>query len=190
MKIKLFVIIVGLLYSACNSPVKTDKKPDTSAIKTSATTAAAKPKSPKRHRVTLEINTMLTHKRSAFRCDSVIIVNYNGLVNGHTYYPVNDKGEWLNTITKKKKLNVLQLKTLNSIIGNPASFKVPLKTDCIKPDIGVVYFKDGRVIAQSEMSLECAWVKSTAQLGSNDHSHLFNKKALRRLDKFYSGLKM
>ncbi|RZK87535.1 MAG: hypothetical protein EOO98_13885 [Pedobacter sp.] len=114
MKIKLAILFLGMLFIACNSGVKPAKNADTLKKRSKALSNFPEPKWLDSPRLVLAIDTNLTHKRTAFRCDSVIIMSYNGSFGENFYLPVNEKGQWINTIKKKKKLSAIQFKKLNA----------------------------------------------------------------------------
>lgn len=134
------------------------------------------------------VDTFLSHKGKAFVCDSAIAVDYIGFLGEHTYMPINEKGQWINTIEKTKKLSVEQLKLIHSALGNKKSFEHPMMISCYEPRIGIVYFKNNKVIGQSAICLGCVRLASTAKLGNGDHYSSFNAQTLRQLEKLCSDL--
>ncbi|RYZ95159.1 MAG: hypothetical protein EOP47_26370 [Sphingobacteriaceae bacterium] len=189
-KIKLSVLCLGLFLFACNGNVKQNEGPDTSAKQAGDTSSVPKPQWQKSPKLTLAINTLLSHKNDAFKCDSAIILSYNGVFGEHAYFPLNRKGHLIASIKQRKKLTSSQVNTFNKIVGGSGSFKEPVIIHCFKPNIGVLYFKDGMVIAQSIISLDCAKMKSTAKLGSNDHYSSFSQVAVTKLKAFYNELNL
>jgi hypothetical protein len=139
--------------------------------------------------VILAIDTFLSHRQNAFKCDSAIMVDYNGGFGEHSYLPLNEKGQWINTIKRRKKLSVNELQFIKQIFGNKSTFKDPLIIGCYEPGLGIIYFKDNKVIAQSAICIGCARIQSTATLGSGDSYASFNEKTKQKLVQFYSSLK-
>ena len=133
--------------------------------------------------VTYQVDTFLTHKGKGFLCDSAIAIDYTGFFGEHTYMPLNDKGQWINTIEKRKKLKDDQLQLIHSVFGDKKSFDNPMMVSCYEPRLGIVYFKDNKVIGQSAICLGCARLKSTAKLGNGDDYSSFSEQTLRRLEK-------
>ena len=137
----------------------------------------------------LAIDTLLSHRQNAFKCDSAIIIDYSGSFGEHSYLPLNDKGQWINTIKKRKKLSVDELQFIQQIFGDKSTFKNPLIIGCYEPGLGIIYFKDNKVIGQSAICIGCARIESTATLGSGDNYASFNEKAKQKLRQFYKNLK-
>lgn len=133
--------------------------------------------------VAYSVDTLLTHKGKAFLCDSAIALDYTGFLGEHTYMPLNENGQWINTIAKRKKLSAEQLQLVNSVFGNKKSFDNPMMVSCYEPRLGIVYFKDNKVIGQSAICLSCARLESTAKLGNGDNYSSFSEKTLRQLEK-------
>jgi hypothetical protein len=138
--------------------------------------------------VKLDIDPGLSHGGGAFKCDSVIAIDYIGSLGEHTYLPLNNKGQWINTISKRKKLLSSQIDSLNSILGDKTSFVNPMQVACYEPRLGIVYFRKGKVIAQSTICLLCARLESTAKLGNKESYSSFNKRTLRRLERICTQL--
>jgi hypothetical protein len=131
---------------------------------------------------TMAINPLLSHQKG-FECDSVIGIDYIGFESEHFYYPINEKGEFINTIIKKQKLNRNQFLKLNSILGNRNTYKNPNIVGCYEPRLGFVYFKNNKVIGQTQICLSCAQLHSTAETVKGNIGDIFNKKATEELNK-------
>ena len=78
-------------------------------------------------KVVYAVDTLLMHKGKAFICDSVIAIDYTGFLGEHTFLPLNDKGQWINTIKKREKLSAGQIQILHSVFGDKKSFNNPNK---------------------------------------------------------------
>ncbi len=141
-------------------------------------------------KVALEIDTTLTHKKGAFKCDSVIILDYNGAFGEHTYLPLNDKGQWIATIKKTKRLSEDQLNFIQIIFGSKSSFKNPKMFFCYEPRIGLIYYRNNEVIAQSAICLSCCRMESTAKLGSGNNYASYNTETNEKIAKFYDQLNL
>ncbi len=133
-------------------------------------------------------DTFLTHKGKAFICDSAIAIDYTGVLGEHTYMPLNENGQWINTIKKRKKLTYEQLQLIHSVFGNKNSFDSSMLVSCYEPRLGIIYFKKNKVIGQSAICLSCARLESTAKLGNGENYSSFNERTLRRLEPLCSGL--
>lgn len=144
-----------------------------------------KPKWKDSAKVTMAIDTNLSHANGGFGCDSAIIFHYNGAFGEHTFMVLNDKGQWINTIQERKKLTSDQVRLVHSVFGNPSTFKHPLIIGCFEPRIAIVYFKGGKVIAQSDICLGCCRIKSTARLGNKEYYSSMNRTGRAKLDKLY-----
>lgn len=123
----------------------------------------------------LIIDTMLSHTKFGFSVDSALVIEYIGFVGEHTSMPLNDKGQWINSIKTVKKLNRLQLKIIQSVFGDANSYKNPIGAECYEPGMGIIYFKNGSVIGQSAICLSCAKIQSTAQLADNSNLQILIK---------------
>jgi hypothetical protein len=134
-------------------------------------------------KVVYAVDTLFTHKGKAFLCDSAIAIEYTGFLGEHTYMPLNDKGQWINTIKKSKKLSAEQLQLIHSVFGDKKSFNNPMMVSCYEPRLEIVYFNDNRVIGQSAICLSCSRLESTAKLGNNDNYSSFSELTLTRLEK-------
>lgn len=139
-------------------------------------------------KVTYQVDTFLTHKDKGFLCDSAVAIDYTGFLGEHTYMPLNDKGQWINTIEKRKKLTGAQIQLIHSVFGDKKSFGSPMMVSCYEPRLGIIYFKDNKVIGQSAICLGCARLESTAKLGNGDNYSSFSESTLRRLEKLCSDL--
>jgi len=139
-------------------------------------------------KIIYQVDTFLTHKGKGFLCDSVIAIDYTGFLGEHTYMPLNEKGQWINTIVKRKKLTDDQLQLIHSVFGDKKSFYNPMMVGCYEPRLGIVYFKDNKVIGQSAICLGCARLESTAKLGNGDNYSSFSEHTLRRLEQLCSEL--
>jgi len=129
----------------------------------------------------MAINPLLSHEKG-FVCDSVIGIDYVGFEGGHSYYPINEKGEYINTIIRKQKLNEAQFLKLNSILGNKSTYINPSIASCYEPRLAFIYFKDNKVIGQTQICLGCAQLHSTAETVNGKFGDLFNKKAAEELN--------
>lgn len=138
--------------------------------------------------VNYQVDTFLTHSGKAFLCDSAIAIDYTGFSGEHTFMPLNDNGQWISTIKKSEKLTNQQLQLVQSVLGNKKSFDNPMMVSCFEPRLGIVYFKDSKVIAQSAICLGCARLKSTAKLGDGENYSSFSELTSRQLEKLCSEL--
>ena len=129
----------------------------------------------------MAINPLLSHQKG-FVCDSVIGIDYIGFEGEHFYYPINEKGEFINTIIQKQKLNKNQFLKLNSILGNKNTYINPRIVSCYEPRLGFIYFKDNKVVGQTQICLSCAQLKSTAETVEGEFGELFNEKATKELN--------
>lgn len=129
----------------------------------------------------MEIDTSLSYQKG-FECDAVIGIDYVGFEGEHFYYPINEKGQFINTIYKKQKLNKSQFLELNSIIGNKKTYENPEMTFCYEPRLAFVYFKNNKVIGQTQICLGCSQIQSTVKTLDGDSGGLINKKATEKLN--------
>ena len=135
----------------------------------------------------VNIDTLLSYEKG-FECDSVIGVNYIGFDGyGHSFYPINKKGRSINTIKSRHKLEHNQISKLNAIIGNKKTYKNPNLTACYNPRLGFIYFKNNKVICQTQICLECSQLQSTAKT-AGEKSDAFNDKAYKELTKLSNEL--
>ena len=138
-------------------------------------------------KVNLNIDTSLVHN-NVFKCDSAILVDYNGSFGEHSYQPLNDKGQWISTLKSKKALSFEQIQMIQTICGSKKTFENASIIGCYEPRIGIIYFKDRKVICISAICLDCARVESTALLGSGDHYSSINVNAVNIINKFHESL--
>jgi len=132
-------------------------------------------------------DSLLSYEKK-FECDSVIGVNYIGFDgNGHSFYPINKRGRSINTIKSRQKLEHNQISKLNAIIGNKKTYKNPNLTACYNPRLGFIYFKNNKVICQTQICLECSQLQSTAKT-AGEKSDAFNDKARKELTKLSNEL--
>lgn len=52
-----------------------------------------------------------------------------------------------------KKSTDAQLQSLHTILGKRSSFKDPTLVSCYEPRIGIICFREGKVIGQSQICL-------------------------------------
>lgn len=144
----------------------------------------------KKHRVIMAIDKFLSHKNGGFKCDSAIILAYKLKPSKDVYMPLTKEGDWIPDIIKRKKLTYQQLRFINSIFGDKKTFTKD-RFACFAPRVGFVYFKNGEVIGQSCLCLDCAGIESTAKLGNNDSfGAIGGTGAWQKLFLFYNSLKM
>ncbi|MBS7254379.1 hypothetical protein [Flavobacterium branchiicola] len=135
----------------------------------------------------VNIDTLLSYEKE-FECDSVIGVNYIGFDGyGHSFYPINKKGESINTIKTSQKLEYNQILKLNLILGDKKTFENPNSAACYNPRLAFIYFKDNKVICQTQICLECSQFQSTAKT-AGIKTDSFNDKAYKELTKLSNEL--
>jgi hypothetical protein len=129
----------------------------------------------------IEIDENLSHQKG-FECDSVIGVDYIGFNGEDSYYPINEKGEFISSIKKKAKLTESQFTKLKSIIGNKKTYKNPRIVGCYEPRLGFIYYKKNKIVGQTQICLSCAQLNSTAKTIKDEYGNLFNEKATEQLN--------
>ena len=139
--------------------------------------------------VEMSIDTTISYTDKKIVCDSALAVDYTGFEGEHTFLPLNDKGQWINTIHKVKKLTRPQLDYLNTIIGDKNSFLNPLLVACYEPRHGIVYFRNGKVIGQTAICLRCARLESTIKIGDPKQEGLLNESGRDKLNRLCKELK-
>ncbi len=147
-----------------------------------------KPKWLESGKVTIAIDSNLSHRKNTFSCDSMIIINYNGAFGEDTYMPINDKGQWISTVKKTKRLSAEEIIFIQKIFGSKSSFTNPKMVFCFEPRIGIVYYKNNIVIAQSAICLGCCRMISTAKLGNGENYASYNELTSKKLISFYDKL--
>lgn len=136
--------------------------------------------------VKLKIDSLISYQKG-FESDSVIGINYIGFEGEHYFYPINERGQFINTILKKQKLTSGQISKLSSIIGNKKTYENPNIAGCYEPRLAFIYFKNNEVICQTQICLECSQLASTAETVKNADGD-FNKEAYKELKKINSEL--
>ncbi len=129
----------------------------------------------------LEIDNLLSHQKG-FECDSVIGIDYLGFEGEHFFYPINEKGEFISSIKKKQKLSKKQFLKLKSILGSKETYNNPQIVGCYEPRLAFIYYKENKVIGQTQICLSCAQLRSTAKTVDGEYGNLFNKKATEELN--------
>lgn len=129
----------------------------------------------------LAINNNLSHAKG-FQCDSVVGIDYIGFEGEHTYMPIGKSGYFISSIKKTKKLSANQVLRLNKILGSKHTYENPRIVACYEPQLAFIFFKKGEVIAQTQICLSCAQLRSTAKTAGNNYGGLFNQIAT---DEFY-----
>lgn len=130
---------------------------------------------------TIEIDSTISHHKG-FECDSVIGIDYFGFEGEHFFYPINKEGQEVSTIKNRKKLTKLQFDKLNDILGSKETYKNPQIVSCYEPRLAFVYFKNNKVIGQTQICLSCAQLQSTVETINGEHGNCFNQKATDQLD--------
>lgn len=120
-----------------------------------------------------------------FECDSVIGIDYVGHKGEHTFTPINEKGQYINTIRKKQKLKLFQISELNAIIRDKKTYQNAGIIGCYQPELAFLYFKNNELICQTILCLGCSKIESTAEFG-NDWE--FNEKARLQFKKLHDEL--
>ena len=129
----------------------------------------------------IQLDDKLSHQKG-FVYDSVIGIDYVGFFGEHFYYPINKKGQRINTIRNFKKLSTEQVIKLNKILGSKETYKNPRIVSCYEPRLGFVFFKNGKVIGQTQICLSCAQLRSTMRTVNKEYGGLFNHKATDELN--------
>lgn len=127
------------------------------------------------------IDKNLSHKKG-FAYDSIIGIDYTGFNHEDFFYPVNEQGQYTSSIKNSKKLNAVQCTKLFVILSDESTYKNPRIVACYEPRLAFVYFKDNKIIAQTQVCLTCAQLRSTAKTISGEYGGLFNEKATSQLD--------
>lgn len=109
----------------------------------------------------LAINNNLSHAKG-FQCDSVVGIDYIGFEGEHTYMPIGKSGHYINSIKKTKKLSANQIVRLNKILGSSKTYENPSIVACYEPQLAFIFFRKDVVIAQTQICLSCAQLRSTA----------------------------
>lgn len=127
------------------------------------------------------IDKNISHKKG-FEYDSIIGVDYIGFDHEHFFYPINNKGQYSSSIKKYQKLNEIQAYKLFSILSDKNTYENPRIVGCYEPRLAFVYFKNNQIIAQTQICLSCAQLRSTAKTVSGQYGGLFNQLATDKLD--------
>lgn len=135
--------------------------------------------------IKLKNNSNLSYIKG-FECDSVIGIDYIGHEGEYTFAPINEKGQFINTIRKRQKLNLFQISELNAIISNKKTYENANMSSCYEPELAFIYFKNNQVICQTILCLECSRIQSTADFGNNNGE--FNEIARIKLKKLHNVL--
>lgn len=135
----------------------------------------------------VEIDKSLSHQKG-FECDSVIGIDYFGFEGEHYFYPINENGEFISSIIKKQKLNKEQFLKLNAILGSKETYKNPRIVNCYEPRLAFIYYKQNKVIGQTQVCISCAQLRSTAETVNGEYGNLFNEKATDQLNNLRSEL--
>jgi hypothetical protein len=138
--------------------------------------------------LTMDINENLSHQGKAFESDSVLAVTFNKEYSEGRDMPVRKDGTWENPIERKIKLTPAQAAKFHAILGAKKTYKNPANAICYEPRLGLVFFKGGKVIAQTAICTTCMRLESTARLGNGSHGSGFNLKVLERLEKMSAEL--
>jgi len=139
-------------------------------------------------KVQLSIDTSLSYKAKVINCDSAFAIDYIGFEGEHTFLPINNKGQWINSIRKIEKLSPQQQQYLTSVIGDKNIYSDPLMVACYQPRLGIIYFKNGKVIAQTAICLGCARLESTIEIGDPKQEGLINERGRKSLNKLCNEL--
>jgi len=134
-------------------------------------------------KVVMSIDTGISYKDAKIICDSALAIDYTGFEGEHTFLPLNDKGQWVNTIHKVKRLTQQQQDYLRTVIGDRKSYSNPLLVACYEPRHGIVYFKQGKVIGQTAICLSCARLESTIKIGDPKLEGLLNEAGRQKLNR-------
>ena len=135
------------------------------------------------------IDKNLSHKKG-FEYDSIIGIDYIGFDHERFFYPVNNTGNYTSSIKNSKKLNEAQILKLFSILSDKNTYKNPRIVGCYEPRLAFLYFKNNKIIAQTQICLSCAQLRSTAKTVSGQYGGLFNQAATNKLDRLRIELKL
>lgn len=58
----------------------------------------------------------------------------------------------------------------------------PRIIDCYEPRLGFIYFKDNKVIGQTQICLSCVQLHSTVETVKEKFGDIFNEKSYRRIE--------
>ena len=115
----------------------------------------------------------------AFTCDSAIAVDYEGMEDNKIDV-LDENGRWLNSVRERKKLTQSQLNRYTAILGNPLTYKNGRNGMCFIPHLALVYYKKGRVQAQTAICLSCCHVASSVLLGDGSRYSSINDTAVNK----------
>ncbi|MBO9702645.1 MAG: hypothetical protein J7604_20705 [Sporocytophaga sp.] len=135
----------------------------------------------------LAINKELSHAKG-FPCDSVVGMDYIGFEGEHVYMPIGKNGYYISSIKKTQKLSASQIVRLNKILGNKKTYENPSLVACYEPRLAFIFYKKGEVIAQTQICLSCAQLRSTAKLAGDSYGDLMNQNAINEFYKLTNEL--
>jgi hypothetical protein len=182
-----FLVLTLTVSTACKSSNKkhAEEKKDTTEHIKLPPPPGADPGWVDTPKIKLAIDTNLSFKHGGFNCDSAVFLRYQGSSGEYSFSPINEKGQWISTITKRIRLTNRQSAKLTTILGDKETFKNPLNLVTAGPGIGIVYFKKGFVIAKLDISMGSSGIWATPRLGNNNYNCQFNDEANAKLREIF-----
>lgn len=129
----------------------------------------------------IKYDKRISYVLNNLKSDSVLLFDYIGFEGEHIFFPINEKGELINTINKIIKLEKFQIKLINEIISDNNTYKNPSIIPCFEPHLSIAYFLNGKVIGQTIICLSCSRIASTIPFNSENDGSLINKEATSKL---------
>lgn len=129
--------------------------------------------------ISLDSNILFDNSRTQF--DSVDIVHYwgYGVDSEIGYYPVNEKGQWISTIIKSKRLDREYTAWIDSLLASFENFDSPDAEPINLPKFGLIYYKNGAVVGL--VSIGDKSVMSTIKLGNHTYFAVFKEQTFQRI---------
>jgi hypothetical protein len=98
--------------------------------------------------------------------DSAKLLYYNGYnaeegLDTSSFFPLNKDGKWISTIINSTTVPKADLVIVDSLLGSQKSFDENSAAGRQCPELGIVYFKTGKVIGQTTLGRGSQTIRTT-----------------------------
>ncbi|PTX61944.1 hypothetical protein C8N46_10341 [Kordia periserrulae] len=123
--------------------------------------------------------------------DEVIAYDYETHMDTEMPYIIDNKGRLNPTVTKQKNLTQTQITTLKIFLGSVETYG-NAKATCYEPHLGIVFYKDKKVVAHVSICISCNHLASSLEIPATTYRGYrtdgFNPKAIEFLNDFCQSL--
>jgi hypothetical protein len=123
--------------------------------------------------------------------DEVIAYDYETNFDSAKRFIIDDEGKLNPTVAKQRTLTKTQVSTLKTFLGSTDTYGEN-RPDCFEPHLGIVFYKDDKVVAHVSICISCRHLDSSVEIPATTYRGYrtdgFNPKAIEFLNDFCQSL--